>query len=75
MQMGPDAILAVNPANFAVYRATVSMVKLKATAGPEGGTGSHIVVLKTTGKTYRITLGGSKVAAREALVTAGLLEA
>ncbi len=73
LQAGPDRVLADNDANFAVDRATVSKVKVKTTAGPEGGVGSDMVVLKTTGKTYKITLGGSKAAAREALASAGLL--
>jgi hypothetical protein len=73
-QVGPEGVLADNAANFAVDRSTVSKVKLKTTAGPEGGVGSDVLILKTTGKTYKITLGGSKVAAREALESAGLLE-
>ncbi|MEZ5119460.1 MAG: hypothetical protein R2686_06085 [Candidatus Nanopelagicales bacterium] len=72
-QLGPEGVLADHPANFAVDRATVSKVKLKTTAGPEGGVGSDILILKTTGKTYKVTLGGSKSAAREALESAGLM--
>ena len=41
--------------------------------GPEGGVGSDVLVLKTSAKSYKITLGGSKAAAREALEAAGLL--
>lgn len=73
LQMGPDGVLADNPANFAVDRSTVTKVKLKTTAGPEGGVGSDVLILKTTGKTYKVTLGGSKAAAREALGSAGLM--
>ena len=72
-QLGPDGILADNAANFAVDRATVEKVKLKTTAGPEGGVGSDLLILKTTGKTYKVTLGGSKSAARQALESAGLM--
>lgn len=71
-QMGPDGVLADHAANFAVDRATVTKVKLKTTAGPEGGVGSDLLILKTTGKTYKVTLGGSKNAARAALASAGL---
>jgi hypothetical protein len=35
--------------------------------------GSDVLILKTTGKTYKVTLGGSKSAAREALESAGLM--
>jgi hypothetical protein len=72
-QMGPEGILADNPANFAVDRATVSKVKLKTTAGPDDGVGSDMLILKTTGKTYKVTLEGSKAAARKALESAGLM--
>ncbi len=73
LQTGPDGVLADNAANFAVDRATVSKVRVKTTAGPEGGVGSDMLILKTTGKTYKITLGGSKAAARQALESAGLM--
>jgi hypothetical protein len=73
LQLGPEGVLADNSANFAVDRSAVSKVKLKTTAGPEGGVGSDVLILKTTGKTYKITLGGSKAAAREALESAGLM--
>lgn len=72
-QMGPDGVLADNPANFAVDRATVSKVKLKTSAGPDGGVGDDMLILKTTGKTYKIVLSGSKSAARTALEAAGLM--
>lgn len=72
-QWGPEGTLADNPKNFAVDRATVTKVKLKTTTGPEGGVGSDLLILKTTGKTYKLTLGGSKNSAREALETAGLI--
>lgn len=72
-ELGPDAVLADNPANFAVDRSTVTKVKVKTTAGPEGGVGSDVLILKTTGKAYKLTLGGSKAAARDALMSAGLM--
>jgi hypothetical protein len=72
-ELGPEGVLVDHPANFAVDRATVSTVKLKTTAGPEGGVGSDVLILKTTGKTYKVTLGGSMSAAREALESAGLM--
>lgn len=72
-QLGPEGVLADNAKNFAVDRNTVSNVKLKTTAGPEGGVGSDVLILKTAGKKYKITLGGSKAAARQALEAAGLV--
>jgi hypothetical protein len=72
-QLGADGVLADNPANFAVDRSAVSKVKLKTSSGPEGGVGSDELILKTTGKTYKLTLGGSKAAARAALESAGLM--
>lgn len=71
-QIGPDAILADNQANFAVDRSTVKSAKVKTTAGPEGGVGSDVLVIKSTGKKYKVTLGGSRAAARQALEVAGL---
>ncbi len=73
LQLGPEGVLADNPANFAVDRATVSKVKLKTTVGADEAGGSDVLILKTTGKTYKITLGGSKAAARNALESAGLM--
>lgn len=70
-RMGPEGILADNEANFAVDRATVKNVKVKTTAGPEGGVGSDVLILKAA-KTYKVTLGGSKAAAKAALEAAGL---
>ena len=72
-QWGPEGVLADNPANFAVDRATVTKVKLKTTAGPDGGVGSDVLILKANGKTYKVTLAGSKAAARTALESAGLM--
>lgn len=72
LQMGPDGVLADNAANFAVDRAAVKGVKLKSTAGPEGGVGADVLVIKTSQKTYKLDLGGSKAEARQALETAGL---
>lgn len=66
-------MLADHPANFAVDRAAVTKVKLKTTAGPDGGVGSDVLVLKANGKTYKVALGGSKSAARKALESAGLM--
>lgn len=71
-QMGPEEILAGNEANFAVDRATVKGVKVKTTAGPEGGVGSDVLIIKAA-KTYKSTLSGSKAAAKAALDAAGLL--
>jgi hypothetical protein len=72
-QLGPDGVLVDHPANFAIDRANVTKVKLKTTAGPEGGVGSDMLILKAAGKTYKVTLGGSKGAARQALESAGLM--
>lgn len=72
-QLGPEGVLADHPANFAVDRAAVTKVKLKTTAGPDGGVGSDVLVLKANGKTYKVALGGSKSAARKALESAGLM--
>lgn len=73
LQVGPAGVLADNPANFGVDRSAVSKVKLKTTAGPEGAVGSDVLIIKTTGRTYKATLGGSKAAARQALESAGLM--
>ncbi len=73
LQWGPEGVLADNPANFAVDRATVTKVKLKTTAGPDGGAGSDVLILKTNAKKYKVTLAGSKGAARTALESAGLM--
>ena len=72
-QWGPAGVLADNPANFAVDRATVTKVKLKTTAGPDGGVGSDVLVLKATGKTHKVTLAVRRAAARTALESAGLM--
>ena len=66
-------MLADHPANFAVDRAAVTKVKLKTTAGPDGGVGSDVLVLKATARPTRSRLGGSKSAARKALESAGLM--
>lgn len=72
-QWGPERILADNDANFAVDRASIKSVKLKTTAGTDTAVGSDVLVIKSSAKKYKVTLGGSKAAARRALETAGLM--
>lgn len=70
-QLGPEGILADNEANFAVDRASIKAVKVTTTAGADTGVGSDVLIIKAA-KKYKVTLGGSKAAARRALEAAGL---
>ena len=71
--MTPAQILAQNPDNFAVDRSTVTKVKIKQTGDSSGaGVSTDVLVIKTSGHTYKLTLVSSVGQARQALVTAGL---
>lgn len=54
--MSPEAILAEHPDNFAVDRSTVSKVKIKSSTGGESGVTTETLVIKTSDKTYKVTL-------------------
>lgn len=73
LAMTPAQILAENPDNFAVDRASVSKVKVKQTGSAEGGVATDTLVIKSTDKTYKLTLM-SVAQAKRALVEAGLIQ-
>jgi hypothetical protein len=70
--MTPAQILAEHPKNFAVDRATITRVKFKRTTDANGDTSTDVLVIKTTGHTYKLTLMSSVNQARQALAAAGV---
>ncbi len=72
LAMSPEAILAEHPDNFAIERAAVSKVKIKTSSGGESGVATDTLLIKTSDKTYKLTLM-SAGQARRVLQDAGLL--
>lgn len=74
LEMPAEQILHENPDNFAVDRASVKKVKLKAgTTDENGGDTSDRLILKATDRTYTVVLNGGLGPAKKALATAGLI--
>lgn len=65
-------ILAEHKDNFAVDRSSVSKVKIKSSSGGESGVSTETLVIKTSDKTYKLTLM-SVEQARRVLRDTGLL--
>ncbi|MGB7981379.1 MAG: hypothetical protein WCF36_11380 [Candidatus Nanopelagicales bacterium] len=67
-----EQILAENPDNIAVDRASITNVKVAHKKGSDTTVASDTLVIETSGKKYKFTFMGSMRQAREALATAGL---
>jgi hypothetical protein len=72
--MSPEQILAEHKDNFAIDRSTISKVKIKSSTGGESGVTTDTLVIKTSDKTYKVTLM-SVEQARRVLQQTGLLAA
>ncbi len=70
--MGPEQILAQHEDNFAIDRSAVSRVKIKTSTGGDSGITHETLVIKTSAKTYKLTLVSADQA-RRALQDTGLL--
>lgn len=72
--MHPDEILAETPENFAIDRSTIRKAKLKAgSMNEDGATSSDRLIIKTTDKTYTISLGAGMGRAKAALIAARMI--
>ena len=71
-QTAPDATLAESPGNFAIDRTTIKKVKFKTGIVDDEHTTSDQVTIKTTSEKYKLQVGGSLSAAKEAFRAAGI---
>lgn len=71
-QMTPDAALAESPENFAVELAAIKKVKFKTGSVDEQHVSFDQVIIKTTSDTFKMNVGGSLSAAKEAFLEAGI---
>lgn len=74
LAMSPEAILAEHADNFAIERTAVTKVKIKTSSGGESGVSTDTLLIKTSDKTYKLTLM-SAGQARRILQDTGLLPA
>lgn len=74
LKLSPDEILSQNPDNFAIDRATIQKVKVKAgTSYDDGNTTSDRLIIKTTGQKFDIDLGAGGGQAKKALLAARMI--
>ncbi len=73
--MSPDDILAEHPANFAIERDSIVKARLKIGAAGDQNMAASTdqLIIKTTGKKYKVQLGSGAKQAREALIEAEMI--
>jgi len=74
LEMPTSQILAETDGNFAVDRSTITKTKVKTETGVgDDANSTDVLIIKTTEKKYKLTLGSSRASAKEALQTANLI--
>lgn len=75
LQIPPDQVLAENEDNFAIDRADIRSIRLKAghEIGDSGTDSADLLIIKTSQKKYKITLTYGIGPAKQALASAGML--
>ncbi|MDZ4168284.1 MAG: zinc ribbon domain-containing protein [Coriobacteriia bacterium] len=74
LEMSPDAALAETADNFAIDRSTITKASLKTSEGYDENTSTtDLLIIKTTGKKYKIILGSGKSKAKQALLAARMI--
>lgn len=71
-QMTPDAALTESPGNFAVDHTEIEKVKFKAGMVDEAHATPDQITIKTASDKYKLNVGGSLSAAKEAFRSAGI---
>ncbi len=73
-EMTPDQTLAETAESFAIDRSTIVKAKIvHGTMDENGAESPDRLIIKTTGKKYRLTLRGGTGQAREALIAAAMI--
>lgn len=72
-QMSPEEALAEAPGNFEVDRGAIKEVKFKTGISDDEHNSPDMVIIKTTGDTYKLQVGGALSAVKGAFKEAGIL--